>query len=328
MEIIDYLRVARGRLWVLILIPLLAAALAAAYVLIPSTTYSAAATVSSNGLVGGPTGPFTGSQGTSQFVAAFTASATGPAVLAAAAREVQLPTNELKSGISVAEQGLSSDMTVKFTSSHRDAVVPALRAVVKATINSMFISQVRLSNQKVAYAADALARANRALVNFGNRHHMADPAALYQAQLGQLSILLQRQAALQAAGNVIGAQNMAPSIAAIRSKLAQFSAILPTYNSLKATQQATVDTLSAAQDAARTAHAQLVIAEANNGTFVGPVKQVDRKSHLVSTLLIVIGLGFFLAVLVVLILELFSNRRRPARDPHPTGVVAAEASTS
>lgn len=326
MEIADYLRVARRRVAILIAVPLIAAAVAAGYVLLSPATYSATATVSTNALVGGASSPFTGSQGDSRFVAAFAATATGPAVLTTAAKDLQLSVGDLRSGLSINQKGLSSDMSVKFTSTHKGDILPALQAVVQETLTTMFVSQVELTDQQVRDARKSLDSSNKALVDFGNRYDVADPTLLYQAQLTRLNWLLQRQATLEASGKAADAAAMDPSIASVRAELVQFNSILPLYDTLSASQQAAVNALSAAQDAHRVAQAQLGAAESQGGVFTGQVQQVSRTGTLIRTLIPVVGLGVFLAVVAVVILELLTSSKRTPRGSHTSIPVVPEAS--
>ena len=58
MEIIDYLRIARRRWWILVAVPVLAGLAAAALILSAPTSYTSTATVSSGSLVNSEGSPF------------------------------------------------------------------------------------------------------------------------------------------------------------------------------------------------------------------------------------------------------------------------------
>jgi hypothetical protein len=326
MEIIDYLRVARRRIWILVLVPLIAAAVTVGIVVQRPSEYSATATVSTVGLVGGSTSQFTGPQAINQFVAAFSASANGPAVLSAAAKRVHLPIKELGSGLTVTQNGASSNMSIHYLSDRESDVSKVLSVVVNETMKSLFSSQVTVATQRVSDAKAAVDTTNQALVNLGDKYHVADPTLLYQAKLGQLNWLLQRQAFLQTSGRPSAAAEMAPSITAIRDDLRRFHRIIPQYNNLNATEQAQVSNLSAAQDAYRTAVAQLRVAESGDTVFISAAKSVGRQGSLLRTLVPVIGLGILLAIAAVVVLELLLNTRRSfGRYPKAqTGATSSE----
>lgn len=188
MEIADYLRVARKRLWVLILIPLLAAGAAVAWVLTSPPEYSATATLSTTAFVGGATNQFTGTQAASSFAAAFTAKATGPAVQETASEESGVPVSDLEDGIQVAQNGASSDMTITFSGPDKESVVPALEAVKKATLNSMFAAQVTQAEANVTNAQAAVVAANQRLRQVTLNYGRTDPLTVYQGQLTRVAV--------------------------------------------------------------------------------------------------------------------------------------------
>jgi capsular polysaccharide biosynthesis protein len=312
MEIVDYLSVARRRIWILVLIPLVAVVATAGFELLSARTYSATATVSTQALVGGPNSTFAGTQGASQFVAAFSATATGPATLAAASRESGVPAHTLASGLTVSQKGLSSNMSVQFDSTNKSAIAPALKAVVAATLKNMFNSQVSLAANQVADAQKALATTNHALVVLG-RNYGADPRISYQTEYNLLQTLLKRLSLAQAAGKTVPAANLDATIAQVRAKLAQFAIIIPRYAQLTAAQQAEVGNLSSLQGSYRAAVAQLKVADAPSSVFLGPVHSVSRAGALLRALVPVLALSIILAVGAVTILELLGSTRRSSR---------------
>src|SRR5687767_10093033 len=81
-EIVDYLRIARRRLWVLVGVPLVAALAVGLFVGLAPQRYTATCYVAAPALVGGAAAQqYTGTQAASQFVAAFKAATTSPRVL-------------------------------------------------------------------------------------------------------------------------------------------------------------------------------------------------------------------------------------------------------
>lgn len=187
-EIADYLRIARKRLWVLILIPLLAAGAAVAWVLTSPPEYSAAATLSTTAFVGGASNQFTGTQAATSFAASFTASATGPAVEAAASEASGVQVSDLEDGIKVTQNGASSDMTLSFSGPDKEKVIPALEAVKTATLNSMFAKQVDLAEAGVNDAQAAVIAANQRLRQVTLDYGRADPLTVYQGQLTRVAV--------------------------------------------------------------------------------------------------------------------------------------------
>ena len=323
MEIVDYLGVARRRIWILVLIPLIAVLAAAGFELLSARTYSATATVSTQALVGGPNSTFSGTQGVNQFVAAFSATATGPATLAAAASKANVSTHALSSGLSVSQKGLSSNMSVQYSSTNKDTVVPALNADVAATLHNMFNSQVTLAANQVADARKALASTNHALVVLG-RKYGADPRISYQTEYNLLQTLLKRLSLAQSAGKTVPAANLDATIAQVRSKLARFAIVIPQYAQLTAAQQAEVGNLSSLQGTYRAAAAQLKVADAPSSVYLSPVHSVARTGALLRALVPVLALSIILAVGAVTILELLGSTRRGSRVSRRPVVEPAE----
>src|SRR5688500_1421159 len=141
MEIVDYLKAARRRAWLLILIPLLSAGAAAGLVLSQPQGYTSTATVDPPALVGGTTSQYTGAQGVIQFVAAFQATATGPAVRQKVMDETKVSLTALTDQLTVVQRGGSSSINITFTTTDRDEAKPVVESVSKHTLQAMFASQ-------------------------------------------------------------------------------------------------------------------------------------------------------------------------------------------
>lgn len=275
MEIADYLRIARRRLWVLILIPLVAGAAATAYVLQSPIEYSAEATLSTTSFVGGPDDQYTGTQAAGQFAAAFTATASGPGVLATASQETGLPVKQLSGGLAVAQDGASSNMTLTFTDEAAARIIPALKAINEATLNSMFGPQVALARVELSAAQEKLDKEQNRLDE-------------YAATYGQQDSRTQNQ------------QRVANTA----------------YHNLN---QAT--------DAYETADSQLNATRADGVLFIKPVHAQDRRAAIVKTVVPVVGAAIFLAVILVMMLEMLASARHrsveaqavPERDSYRRG---------
>ena len=101
MEIIDYLRIARRRWWILVAVPVLAGLAAAALILSAPASYTTTATVSSGALVSSDGSPFSGPQGTAQFVAAFTAASQNPQTRQAVQSQTGVSAADQADGVAV-----------------------------------------------------------------------------------------------------------------------------------------------------------------------------------------------------------------------------------
>jgi len=334
MEIADYLRVARRRLWVLIAVPVIAGGIAAYLVLAAPATYTATSTVSAPALVGGSTtNQYTGAQAVNQFVAQFQATAQVPAVLDAVSKQTKVSRADLAAGLTVAQVGASSVMTMTFTTPKRGIAKPVLDALTRETLQTMFSSQVTLSQGQLAAATEAVKAGNAAIVAWEQQNNMVEPTRVYQASLDRINNLLQQASSLAASGNAAGAAAVNGSVAAAKQELVKFGPILAQYQQLTAQRDAAVNSVTLSQQQLSAARGQQSAADPSKVAFVSNEAPVDKKAALVTLLLPVIGAAVFVAVALVAMLELLSRSRAasarekvgegsPYREAAPHGPVA------
>ncbi len=324
MEIIDYLRIVRKRIALLLVIPLVAAGLAAGYVLHAPQTYTATATLSTGTLVGN-NGDFTGPQATNQFVAAFSAAAVGPMVINQVSAKTGVGPTALRAGLSVAQSGASSDMTVTFEGATKDTVQSILRTEVESTLSSMFQPRFDAAVKQRDTAQNAVNDANAAVAAYAKKVGMADPPQAYQSTLNQVSSLQQQRATLMATGNALAAQSLSYALKAAQDKLAKFGPILQGYADVSAIQRAAEADFTAAQTQYRQAQSQLESATATNVTYISPTVASDRMSTLLTLVLPVFAAGFLLAFVLAIGLELLGSAKRAEADAVEADAVEADA---
>lgn len=312
MEILDFLRMARRRLALLVLVPLLAVGAAVALVLAQPPTYSASATVGSPALIGSAGSRYTGSQGVNQYAATFQATAIGPAVSVAVQEQVGISESALFSGLTVNQQGASPTMIVTFSGERQELVSDVVQAVSAETLRVMFESQVDAESARVEAAREQVTASNAAIATFGEENNVADPNRAYDAQLSQLNALIQQQASLKADGNAVGAAAMAPSITSAQEALARFAPILAGYSNLSVDRDAALAGLTAAQGSLQQATAQLAAADPADVVFVGDATADSRIEPVLRTAAPVGAAALFLSLLLVGLLEV-AARGRAAR---------------
>lgn len=323
MEIIDYLRIMRKRLAVLILVPIIAAVAALALVFVSPVTYTSTATVSGNTLVGG-TSQFTGPQGTAQYVAAFTATAQGPALINRVSDSTGVARNQLRDNLVVNQRGASSDMTLAFTSTKRDDVEKVVTAMTSETLMALFEPREVQATEEIKIAQETVEASNTALGDYSKEVGLADPVQAYQVRLNQVSSLEQQQANLKANGNSVGAAAIDGPLKTARESLAKIAPILTTYNNLLSVQKAAVEDLIVAQGEYRHAAGQLRAATADNVVFVSGSAQNSRVSQATATVLPVFAAGIFMAIVLVFVLEMLSGVRKSASDSRTESEIASE----
>ena len=325
MEIADYLRVARRRLWVLLGVPLLAAAVTAYLVMAAPTKYTATSTVSAPALVGGSTSnQYTGAQAVNQFVAQFQATAHTPAVLDAVAAQTKVSRADITDGMTVEQVGASSVMQLGFTSANKAVVKPVLESLSKQTLQTLFATQVQLTQGQVVAANDQLKTANAAIVNWEKTHGMVDPARVYQATLDRLNSLTQQWAVQSANGSAVGAAALNGAIASVKAELPKFGPLLAEYQQLTADRDAAGAAVTSSQEALSQARGQLAAADPGKVAYVSSTIEVDQTGSLLGLVLPVTGAAIFVAIALVAMLELISRSRPSGPIPPASGEEASE----
>jgi len=323
MEIIDYLRIARRRWWILVAVPVLAGLAAAALILSAPTSYTSTATVSSGSLVNSEGSPFAGTQATGQFVAAFTAAAQSPQTRQAVQAQTGVSPSDQTDGVQVDPVGASSDVQVIFTSRDRNLSGRVAQATAKEALRQMFTVRADQAVATRDRAQEAATEANAAINDLAKKYQMADPPRVYQNQLSQVASLEQQQATLRATGNAIGAAAMDAPIASAKKALTSFLPILAEYNDLNSRQVAASSDLAQAQAEWRHALALKAAATSDSTIYLGPATPEDKQATLVAALPVIVGIGLFLAVLLILLIEV-TKRLRSTRVTSATTEASAD----
>ncbi|CCH78159.1 exported hypothetical protein [Nostocoides japonicum T1-X7] len=311
MEIKDFLT--KRNLLILIGVPVLAGLIAVGVLFAAPTKYTATATVNPLTLVGGSQGQYTGSQAVNQFVSTFQATAQGAAVDQRVYSDAKVKPGDITDNLTVSQVGGSSAVTVTFVSTTKGQPSAAVTAVADETLKQMFGSQVDLAKAAVKSAQEQVVAANTAIKDWGAKNGVVDPEQVYQAKLDRLNSLLQQQSAMKAAGNSTGASALSGTIASVNGELKKYGALIAAYNDLTATRDSAQAALVGAQQNASQAQTQLAAADADGVVSINREKPVDRGSQIVTVVVPVVGAGLFLAVGLILVLELAGTRQTRTR---------------
>lgn len=310
MEIVDYLRIARRRLWVLVGIPLAAAVITTLFVFLSPAQYTATATVSAPALVGGsPGNQFSGSQAVGQFASAFQSTAQGPAIRQSVSAATGVPLGKIQGGLTVAQVGASSTMQLVYQSTERKEIVPVLTAVTKQTLNTLFSSQVSLAEQQIADARGDLTKAGQAITAWEQTNKVVDPPTIYQAMVQNLNSLQSQQASLQANGKPSGSAAISAQIAAVKANMLKFAPLLSEYDVLAAARDSASASFTQAQNNLQTARSQLNAADPTKVAFISGEHSVNDGSAILTKVIPVTGAAIFAAVALIMILELLASGR-------------------
>ncbi|SCL55450.1 Chain length determinant protein [Micromonospora yangpuensis] len=313
MEIVDYLRVARRRLWILLGLPLVAAAVAASVVLLGPDRYAGTSYVAAPALVGGNAAQqYTGTQAANQFAAAFAAAVTSPQVLDQVSTDTGVDAGILRAGLKVEQVGASSQLTLTYTATARDSVAPVLAATGQRALAFLFTSQVAIATDEVKAATDELTTATKAINEWEKTNKVSQPDKLYQATLQEIASLRQQRLQMEAVGNGRGAAAASEAITAGQKRLDGLGPKLPDYQALLAQRDTASGALANARQGLQQARAQSQAADPAQVVSAGQVQPVSRTRAVTGLVLPVSGAGLLLAVLLVAMLEQLSRNRSTA----------------
>jgi uncharacterized protein involved in exopolysaccharide biosynthesis len=324
-EIVDYLRIARRRLWVLVGIPLAAAIITTLFVFLSPAQYTATATVSAPALVGGqPGNQFSGSQAVGQFASAFQSVAQGPAIRQSVSAATGVTLGKIQGGLTVSQVGASSTMQLTYQSTQRKEIVPVLTAVTKQTLANLFSSQVTLAQQQITDAKADLTKADQTIAAWEQTNKVVDPPQIFQSMVDHLNTLKSQQSALQANGKPSGSAALSAQIASTQAGMTKFAPLLAEYDVLAAARDSASASINTAQNNLVTARSQLNAADPSKVAFISGEHTVNDGSAIATKVLPVTGAAIFAAVALIAILELLASGR-VARSEEQQREEAAEA---
>ncbi len=308
METVDYLRVARKRLLILIGLPMLAAVVAAAVILLTPQQSAVTAYVAAPALVGGVAAQqYTGTQAANQFVAAFAAAATSPKVISQVSSDTRVAPADIREAVEVKQVGASSQLTLTYTNSDRDAVEPVANSLTSRALTFLFASQVTVATQQVAAAEADVTEATKGISDWESDNKVSQPDKLYQATLSEQSTMRQQQLQMAAEGNTQGASAAAEVVEDSQQRLDELGPKLPGYEALLAQRDAATTALAEARQGLQAARAQAGAADPAEVTSVGAVSSPSRLGALARTVPPVAGAGLLIAVLLVVLLEVLNR---------------------
>jgi capsular polysaccharide biosynthesis protein len=331
-EIVDYLGIARRRLWILILVPALAAAGTTAWLIREPRQYQSKVVVAAPALIGGANAQtFSGSNGLTQYVSNFMAAATTPAVVDRVSKETGVKSKSITSGLSVSQIGSSSQVQVLFTTSRQRLAAPVATATARDTLAFLFGSQVTLAQRSLATAQAAADKVQAQIIALEAKANLAVAPDTYADQLSQqIGSLQQQQLQLSASGQFAGAAGLADSIATKQQQLSALAPVVRNYLQLSTQQTAALSLVQTMQQNLAAAEQQQAAADPASALHVSQTHVASRVDPVLKRAIPAAGVGLFLAVGLVLLLEVFrSSRRRgpPAHVPAPASFETRPASS-
>jgi hypothetical protein len=280
--------------------------------------YNASAVVAAPALVGGaPTNQYTGSQGVSQFVAAFEAAATSPQIVNKVAAADGVGPLAVDDGLVVTQVGASPIIRLTYSSTKKSTVAPIAHDTAAQTLSFLFGSQIQLAQKQVDEATAAVHAANQKIAALAAQNGSVEPAQLYNTRLQQIASLEQQQLNFQAQGNPAAAAAIGSALQGLKAKLAALNPLVTQYQALSDQKAAAAASLATAQQALQAARSQAAAADPSHVVAMTAVHPTQRTPVLLQKALPAIGAGLFLAIGLVIVLELVSRRRTQSVAPAP-----------
>ena len=319
MEIGDYLRVIRRRLWILILVPVVAAGAVAVMLAVQPPKYRAVATVAAPALVGGSAeNQYSGPNGVRVFVANFTAALTAEQVVSRVAEQTGSSEEALRSELSAEALEDSSIIEVTFVATNKAQAAGVPKAASSETIKFLFQSQVDLARRSVAGADRAVAAAEKKLTDFTRKTGILNPEKTYELNEQNIISLRQRQLQQQADGNTTAAATLGTAIEQAKAELAKLAPLVAEYRTLAEQKDQAV---ARRIDLARNLQQLQAQSRAADPRLVITVSEPEKLSLLAALIRqggAAFAAGLFLAIGLVVLLELV---RRPTGSRADTGEV-------
>ena len=308
MELKDYLEIAKRRLPILIVVPVVALVLVAGATLIKPTQYQATATVAAPALVGGVNAnQYSGANGLKSFVANFGAAITSPPIIDKVNAETGVSKSTLHSGLSASEVGSSSLMEVHYRTGNRRTAGTVAQSAASETIRFLFNTQVTLAQQPVTAAQKSLDSTDADIAALTTKTGLVEPDQDYQVQSQAIANLESSQAQAEANGQLSTAERLQAVISQRQTALAQMAPVVQQYQTMVDKKNQAVTTLNQAQQALNQAKAQYEAADPSRVVTLGRTGKVSVLGPLAQQEAAALAGAVLLAVGIVVLLELLAR---------------------
>ncbi|MGH3414132.1 MAG: hypothetical protein ACRDPH_13740 [Marmoricola sp.] len=310
MEILDYLKLARRRLWVVVVLPLLAGAgVLGVHEVMPSS-YTATAYVFAPNAVGGNS-PFNGPSAAVDWANAFTATATSPKVTAPVSHHTGVSPRDLETGLQVAAVHESGQLEVSYTARTADMANRVVKTTSARTMRTLFASQLAQAEHAVSQSNQTLTDINKRLLQVSAASDGTPPDQAYATELTTLAALQkQRGVKVAASGSSAAIAALSDRITAAKQQLATLEPLAVDYQNLKARQEAASTTLSIAQQDFQQEQAQFGKAATSQAVTLLPVTTTAWATLLFKGVLPAMIAALFIAFGLLAAWEMLTRRGR------------------
>lgn len=320
MEIWPYLKAARRRLWIVLLVPILALAAVLSLHALSPARHVATAYVFTPGLVGGDADAYPGTTGVANWVNDFTALATSPLVIRHTAQATHASARAIADGLSVSQVHESGQLKITYTSADPQQAQQVVTDIAARTLKALFGPQVDRAEAAVQNAEKTLTTASNKVLEAVAKTGSTTPRQLYATTAQALSDLRQRKDQEDKAGHSKRVAALTRQIHDTAARLSDLGALAMKYQTLKAQERAAATSLETAQQDLRAKQAQYESATADNAVTLLRTTSPGLTSLILKALLPAIVLGLFIGLALAAAWEAWDQRRRTLVSPtHPEG---------
>ncbi|HET6625230.1 MAG TPA: hypothetical protein VFG63_02470 [Nocardioidaceae bacterium] len=312
MEIFDYLKVARRRLWVIVVIPLLAGAGVLGYWQLSAKDYQATAYVFAPDLLAGTGSQFSGPAGVANWVNEFTATAVSPRVTRRVAAQADIPVADIKQGLEVTQLEASGQLQVSFSWTDGAVANKVVEGVATATPRALFRPRLAQAEHALAESESSLEESYQDSLAAATARGNTRPDLLYQGRMSTLVDLENARADIPA-GDVAATRAADAQITRVKEQLAALEQEVVEYQNLNAQRKAATTVLARAQEEVQSA--QTAYDGASGAVTLLPVQPPRLASVLLNGVLAAVVAGLVIAFCLVAALEILRTRRPTTPEP-------------
>ncbi len=307
MELRELLRRLGRRLWILVIVPIVAVGVMVPLASQDPTKYGATATVS----VSVPSGQESAAN-LNQAIASITSAAVSQGVLASVAESSGATAAQIEGGLSTRRIGTSELVEFTYVDTDKAVVAKVIDAMPKAAQEAVFASIVRQAEKTEDLAKKSYDSALSKLADVRKSTGLILPEAAYQAKSTEVT---QLRVALVTALTRPDTQTSEPIAAALATAEKELAALGPKVTEFSQPQFE----LDRARQAQATAAGDLLDVQsrrdsAEAATATGQVVAQARSTDLVRVAASAAVIGFAIAVLLLLLSELLRRSRRTSDD--------------
>jgi capsular polysaccharide biosynthesis protein len=318
MEIHEYLKRIRHRLWLPVALPLCAALIVTAVVLFSPQEHEVIVTVPAHALIGGEDSQYTGPNAARAFAEDFVTALETRAVISTVAEVTTVPPSAITDGLHAGPMRDGGLIQVVYRTAQPDRAQRVAHQAVKEAITLLFRPQRELGWAGINEAHEAIADIDAEIDRFRATTGLTLPDRLYERKAEQLADLQFQQAQAVAADETSTAARLGTVIARHNTELRELALQARAFTALTDQRAMAVARLEAATRSSARVDAVLTAVDAGGVVAVGAPIRISQASIILRKGAAAAGAGLFLGVVLVVLLDALDLRRLPRNKPLET----------